>query len=218
PPDQYLETYFLYAYPKAADITNAQKEYIQGYIHDFETALINDNFATETRTYSNYKDLDSFVDFFIINEITGNIDGYRLSTYMHKQRGGKLKMGPIWDLNIGYAKQGRVPVTDWIANYNVHISQDAWMVPFWWPRLLEDPIFKQALKSRWTTLRANTFSNASVLGRVTQTANYLKDNGAIDRNYNKWTGIAVDYDGEISILKNYLENRLQWMDQTINNY
>ena len=127
-------------------------------------------------------------------------------------------MGPIWDLNIGYAKQGRVPVTDWIANYNVHISQDAWMVPFWWPRLLEDPIFKQALKSRWTTLRANTFSNASVLGRVTQTANYLKDNGAIDRNYNKWTGIAVDYDGEISILKNYLENRLQWMDQTINNY
>ncbi|KRP10531.1 MAG: hypothetical protein ABR93_00415 [Polaribacter sp. BACL8 MAG-120419-bin8] len=92
------------------------------------------------------------------------------------------------------------------------------MVPFWWPRLLEDPIFKQALKSRWTTLRASSFSDASVLSRVEQTATYLKDNGAVDRNYNRWTGIAVDYDGEISILKNYLENRLQWMDQTINNY
>jgi hypothetical protein len=217
-PDQYLETYFLYEYPKADQITNAQKEYIQGYIHDFETALINDDFTTDARTYTDYIDLDSFVDFFIINEITGNVDGYRLSTYMHKQRGGKLKMGPIWDLNIGYAKQGRVPVTDWIANYNIHVSQDAWMVPFWWPRLLEDPIFKQALKSRWTTLRATSFSDASVLGRVEQTATYLKDNGAVDRNYNRWTGIAIDYDGEVSILKNYLENRLQWMDQTIGGF
>ena len=217
-PDQYLETYFLYEYPKANEITNAQKEYIQGYINDFETALINDDFTTDTRTYTDYIDLDSFVDFFIINEITGNVDGYRLSTYMHKQRGEKLKMGPIWDLNIGYAKQGRVPVTDWIANYNVHVSQDVWMVPFWWPRLLEDPVFKQALKSRWTTLRAKTFSDASVMGRVEQTATYLKDNGAVDRNYNKWTGITVDYDGEVSILKNYLKNRLKWMDQTIGGF
>lgn len=217
-PQQFLETYFLYEYPKASVITAAQKNYIQNYIHDFETALITDDFTTEQRTYTNYIDLDSFVDFFIINEITGNIDGYRLSTYLHKDRGQKLKIGPIWDLNIGYNKQGRVPFNDWIANYNLHVSQDAWMVPFWWPRLLKDPLFKAALKSRWQTLRAGAFSNAQILGLVHGTATYLQDNGAVDRNYQKWIGIPVDYPAAVGELSTYLENRLQWMDQTIGGF
>ncbi len=214
----YLETYFLYEYPKASDITAAQKNYIQNYIHEFETALITDDFSTEERTYTDYIDLDSFVDFFIINEITGNVDGYRLSTYMHKDRGQKLKMGPIWDLNIGYNKQGRVPFNDWIANYNVHVSQDAWMVPFWWPRLLKDPVFKTALKSRWQQLRASSLSNSQVLGLVDSTSKYLQDNGAIDRNYQKWIGIPVDYPLVVSELRSYLGNRLAWMDQTIGGF
>ena len=68
-------------------------------------------------------------------------------------------MGPVWDLNIGYNRQDRVPTTDWIANYNQYVSQDAWMVPFWWTRLLEDPVFKTALRVRWNELRNNTLSN-----------------------------------------------------------
>ena len=64
-----------------------------------------------------------------MNELAGNIDAYRISTFLHKPRGGKLRFGPIWDLNIGYGRQGRVPWTDWIANYNDYVSQDAWMVP-----------------------------------------------------------------------------------------
>ena len=65
-------------------------------------------------------------------------------------RGGKLKMGPIWDLNIGYNRQDRVPFTDWIANYNQYVPRDAWMVPFWWKVFLGDDYFKQRLKERWT--------------------------------------------------------------------
>lgn len=213
---QYLETYFLYEYPKSDKITEAQKNYIQQYINDFETALLADDFSTEERSYTQYIDLDSFVDFFIINEITGNVDGYRLSTYLHKERGEKLKMGPIWDLNIGYNRQSRVPFTDWIANYNNHVSQDAWMVPFWWPRLLEDPVFQQRLKQRWQTFRSGELSTATVLGLVQSTADYLIENGAIERNYNRWNGIPVDYPQVISDLKTYLENRLSWMDDQIN--
>ena len=43
--DQYLETYFLYEYPKAENISEAQKEYIQDYIFEFETALLTDDFV-----------------------------------------------------------------------------------------------------------------------------------------------------------------------------
>ena len=65
--NQYLETYFLYEYPKSDEITNEQKNYIQGYINDFETALLQDDFSSNARTYTQFIDLVSFVDFFIIN-------------------------------------------------------------------------------------------------------------------------------------------------------
>jgi len=214
-PQQYLETYFLYEYPKARDISLLQKNYIQNYINQFETALLKDDFKTNNRTYTDYIDMDSFVDFLIINELCGNIDGYRLSTYLHKDRGQKLKMGPIWDLNIGYHRGGRVPSTDWIFNYNKYVQQDAWMVPFWWPRLMEDPKFQQALKTRWQKLRQNELSNASVLGEVDLAVNYLMSNKAIERNFNRWKGIQVNYIQETQSLKTWLTQRMSWMDQKI---
>ena len=213
--NKYLETYFVYDYPKPETINAQQKAYIKKYIDDFETALLTDNFSTTTRTYTNYIDRKSFVDFFIINEVAGNIDGYRLSTFMHKARGGKLKMGPIWDLNIGYGTDGRVPVNDWIINYNTYVTNDAWMVPFWWKRLMEDPQFKSELKTRWIELRANVLSTPTVLNLTTNTANYLTVNNAIVRNYTKWTGISFDYNSSVNQLKTYLSNRLAWMDSKI---
>jgi len=213
--DKYKETYFLYEYPDADVINEPQKKYIQNYIDSFETALLADDFISEQRTYTNYIDRKSFIDFFIINEVTGNVDGYRLSTYMYKERGGKLKMGPVWDLNIGYNLQDRVPFNDWIINYNTYVIADAWMVPFWWKRLMEDPQFRSELKVRWTELRAGVLSNLSVLSLVNETSQSLISNNAIARNYTKWTGITVNYSGSVSDLKNWLSNRLEWMDSEI---
>ena len=213
---QYLETYFLYEYPKAQNITDAQKEYIQTYVHDFETALLNDDFSSTTRTYTDYIDLSSFVDFFIINEICRNVDGYRLSTYMYKERGEKLKMGPIWDLNIGYDSGDRVPFDDWVINYNNFVQQDAWMIPFWWPRLMEDSMFKTAVKTRWQALRASELQTATLLKMVDDIAGDLQDNGAIQRNFNKWG--SVDYTQSVNALKNYLESRTAWMDGEIGQF
>ena len=216
--EQYLETYFLYEYPKADNITEPQKDYIQQYIHNFETSLLNNDPTSEEKAYTEYIDVDSFVDFFIINEVTGNVDGYRLSTYLHKDRGKKLKMGPIWDLNIGYNRQNRIPFTDWIANYNTYIPNDPWLVPFWWQKLLEDNLFRAKLKERWQSLRANTLSTNTVLGLVDATANHLIENGAVERNYQKWQGIDVNYTQSVEELKSYLENRLAWMDETITDF
>jgi len=138
-PLQYMETYFLYEYPKAADISIEQKAYIQNYVQEFETALINDDFTTDVRTYTDYIDINSFVDYFILNELVRNIDGYRISTYLHKDLGGKLKLGPVWDLNIGYEDPGRIPITQWSINYNSFVRQDPCLVPFRWDRFLADP-------------------------------------------------------------------------------
>ncbi len=218
-PNQYLETYFLYEYPAADEITGAQKTYIQDYIHQFETALLTDDFSSPGRTYTDYIDLGSFVDFFIINEVCRNVDGYRLSTYLYKGRGGKLHMGPIWDLNIGYDTGDRVPWDDWVINYNQFVGSDPWMMPFWWPRLMEDPVFRQAVKARWAALRAGALSTPEILRLVDQTAAHLQDNGAVGRNYTRWKiGEGVDYEAAVQSLKSFLETRTQWMDNEISSF
>lgn len=167
-----------------------------------------DDFSSSERTYTDFIDLISFADYFILNELTENIDAYRLSTCMHKEKSEPLRMGPVWDLNIGYNRQDRGPTTDWIANYNQYVSRDAWMVPFWWPRLLEDLVFQSALQNRWNEFRSNTLSNINVLGLVNTSSEFLISNRAIERNYIKWNCIPVDYPSVVSDLKRYLEDRL----------
>ncbi|MEM6316101.1 MAG: CotH kinase family protein [Bacteroidota bacterium] len=213
---QYLETYFLYEYPKPDIITNDQKAYIQNYINEFETALLADDFGTNTRTYTDYIDVPSFVDYFLLSELVRNIDGYRLSTYLTKDRGEKLKMGPVWDLNIGYDNPERIPFDDWVINYNNYVNQDAWMMPFWWLRLLSDPQFKAAVRTRWTALRTSELQTSNLLSLVDDTANNLIDNGAIERNATIWGN--EDYTSSVNNLKNYLENRAAWMDSEIGSF
>ena len=213
--DQYLETYFLYEYPRSDRITDQQKEYIQQYIEDFETALLEDDLTSNERTYTDYIDLNSFVDYFILNELVSNVDAYRLSTYLYKDRGEKLNMGPVWDLNIGYNLQSRIPSDDWIVNYNDYVPGDPWLVPFWWDRLLDDPIYIDLLKQRWSELRANVLATSTVENLVRETSNYLIDNGAIERNYERWSGIDVAYEAEVEAMIDYLRNRLSWMDDKI---
>jgi hypothetical protein len=81
---------------------------------------------------------------------------------------------------------------------------------------LGDDYFKQRLKERWTQYRSNQFSNQTVLNLVQETADYLIENGSIDRNYQRWIGISIDYLQVIDALKSHLQDRLLWMDQKIN--
>ncbi|MDQ3535806.1 MAG: CotH kinase family protein, partial [Bacteroidota bacterium] len=94
--------YFQYEYPKIKNITQEQREYIKDYIIDFETALSGIDFKDDEKGYRNWADMESFIDFSIVNEISKNIDGYRLSTFMHKDKNGKLIMGPVWDFNLAF--------------------------------------------------------------------------------------------------------------------
>ena len=220
---------FLYTYPKSSEISNDQKNYIKNYLNDFEEALLSSNFQDPELGYQKYIDIDSFVDFLILNEISKNIDAYRISTFMHKDKNQKLKMGPIWDFNLGF---GNVNYCDaeitsgWSYKFNDVCGGDNWKVPFWWNRLFEDPAFVSKLKNRWSDLRTNVLSDQNLQDRIDEITNFLIEHNAPRRNFDKWTIIGKyvwpnnyignNYGEEISYLKNWLEKRVKWMDEEIN--
>jgi len=96
------------------------------------------------------------------------------------------------------------------------VNRDAWMMPFWWPRLMEDPQFRHLLKTRWNELRPDILSLSEMQGMVETTAARLRNNGAAERNYRRWDkGIGIDWESSIEHLKAYLEERILWMDGEI---
>ena len=71
----------------------------------FENAVFSVNFFDDGIRYTDLINVTSFTDFLIINELSKNSDGYKLSTYMHKDREDKddrLYAGPIWDFDQTY--------------------------------------------------------------------------------------------------------------------
>jgi len=221
--------YFNYEYPKAVNIKTEQKEYIKQYVRDFENSLAGDDFKDITNGYSKYIDVDSFVDFFILNELANNVDGYRLSTYLTKNKNEPLKIGPLWDFNLAlgnanYCDGNRNDV--WAYKFNERCPGDFWVIPFWWERLLEDDNFKNKLKSRWSSLRLSTLSNSEIFNEIDDYTDELNNSDAVKNNFDKWpilgeyiwpnNYIGSTYADEINYLKSFLNTRLQWLDTEIN--
>jgi subtilisin-like proprotein convertase family protein len=221
------QTIFIqYEYPNSEDIVNEQKDYIQDYVTTFETTLEGPYFADTAIGFRKYAEEGTFIDYFIVNEISKNVDGYRLSTFFHKEKdskGGKLRMGPVWDYDIAWHNadycEGEL-YTGWA--YQFPCAYDYWQVPFWWARLLQDQKYASHLKCRWLTLRESSLSNQHILAYIDSIANQL--NEAQFRNFIRWPILGVyvwpnpwpypqTYAEEISTLKTWLTNRLTWMDE-----
>lgn len=220
---------FQYHYPKSTDIQPQQATYIQNYIDSFETVLNGPNFNDPVNGYVKYMDPLSFVDFFILNEISRNVDGYRLSTFLFKDKnskGGKINMGPYWDFNLAFGNANYCDgslYNGWSKDFNQVCSNDNYQVPFWWDKLEQDTVYLNLLRCRWENLRLNELHTDSLLAYIDTLANYL--NESQQRNFQKWpilgtyvwpnNYIGNTYQDEINYLKTWLINRINWMDNNI---
>ncbi len=219
--------FFQYEYPKATNIVAQQKEYIKQYMTAFENALAGDNFKDPTLGYAKYIDVDSFIDYFIANELSKNVDAYRLSTFMYKRKdsdGGKLFMGPIWDFNLGFGNIdfcAKGAPEGFVIRYNSICSKDFWLIPFWWDRLLQDESFRQKLTARWTALRSDKYKTAKILTYVDSVTTVLNVE-AQQRNFQKWPVlgkyvwpnyyVGQTFQQEVDWLKTWIGQRLAWLD------
>ena len=131
-------------------------------------------------------------------------------------------MGPVWDYDIAWhnANYCGGDITPGWA-YQFPCPDDYWQVPFWWSRLLQDPLYKNRLKCRWLYLRQNTLSDAWFDSYIDSISGQLME--AQERNFETWQILGINvwpnpwpyattYEGEVNTLKTWVHNRLAWLD------
>lgn len=224
---QYLDNFTSYAlringklevkYPGASRITPELTEYISRDFSRFEKALYSFDYDTARYGYQNYIDVDSFVDYFIINEVTQNTDAGLYSTFFYKDVSGKLKMC-VWDFN------------NCCDNY---IEDQTPMAGFfmqnrpWYFMLCKDEAFMEKVITRYHQLRKGILSEEAVESYIAGVQSYLGP--AIERNFEKWGYSFLpekdllyederkigSYEAAVEQYETRLVRRMRWMDEHI---
>ncbi len=222
--------FYQFHYPQDDQIVEPQKQYIEQFMHDFESKMANES-KVAAGEHLNWIDLDSFVDFFLISEFAKNIDSYRLSTFLHKDRdsiNGKLHMGPVWDYNNAYGSTHQFTAPS-VEGWALDVLLDTTATPFWWRTLRHDPHFQQRLKTRWQELSNDAFDISRIHSFINNVADTLET--VKDRNFFLWSRPGepcesywpvpdtmktfTTYEDELNYLKRWIQKRIAWMDENI---
>lgn len=213
-------------YPKPSKITAPQKSYIRDFVSRFESLMASPGYAHPDTGYSRWIAAGSFRDYLLHTEWVRNIDGYRLSSFLYKERdakGGRLHAGPVWDLDLccglpnyydGWKTDG------WVYEWDAYAVDDGSAIPFWWKTLARDPDFHKQLGCRWKELRQGPWSDKSWEAALDSLVGQVA--GAQERNFRKWEVLSSPiwpvayvpgtWTGEVDTLRNWLGTRLKWMD------
>ena len=207
-----------WVYPKEREATLEQRNYLKGFLDEFETALYGNSFADPNVGYAKYIDIGSFIDHHILTELVKNIDGYRLSTFMFKDREGKLNMGPPWDYNLTLGNANYLAGWDPTGWYYTQVG--SYQEYPWFPRLHQDPNYLAQYRTRWFELRQNVIVADKMLQQIDSLATFLDE--AQKRNFTKWKILGTyvwpnqfignTYAEEINFMKDWLTKRIAWMD------
>lgn len=227
-----FDVHLRYEYPKVDEITDDQKTYIAAFVDSMETAIYADDFADLETGYREYLDVESFIDYFLLNELSRNNDGFKKSRFFYKDKfsnGGKFHAGPPWDFDWGWKNLASCEIFESEQGEGwAHLINDCPTdnySPDWYVRLLQDTTFESHLRCRYDEYRED-FLNMDYIG------NYVDSIGALlvnvkERHYQKWPFLGVataspelepipeTYLAELEFLKEWIELRLNWLDDNL---
>ena len=230
-PQSQHSIFYQYHYPKPDEIVQQQKDYIKSKIFSFETMMaFNTNISDSADGYPKFLDADSFVDFVLVNEVAKNVDAYRLSTYLYKDRDSrntKIFAGPVWDFNLGFGNADYYNgwttngwQLEYLSNYETNMGGESFLIPNWWLKLFQDSLFQNKVYARWQNVKANIF-NTQKINHYIDSLTILLDESKT-RNFEKWPVLGVwvwpnyyvfpTYAEEVAFLKSWINNRLNWMN------
>lgn len=167
-------SYFYCLYPGRTSITEEQKIYIENQITKIENILYSDD-EKIFETYPDYINVDSFVDYFVINEYFGSYDAGQYSTYLYQDLGGKITIGPVWDFD-GAMDNARSAMLE--------TEVTSMQTKPWFERLCKDKTFLEKVGKRYAELRRGLLSDQNIDALIEEIQDYL--GGAIDREWMRW--------------------------------
>ena len=202
-------------YPKSGALTQEMADGIEQEFSDFEKALYSFDYNTRDYGYQNYIDVNSFADYFILNEFTQNYDAGYLSTYLYKDIGGKYRM-VVWDFNSA------------CNNYESAIRTEGFQMQNtpWQKMLTRDEDYDRRIIDRYRMWRGSVISEEYLMNYIDETIAYLGP--AIQRNFEVWGDAFAEYlplepesrnpdsfEDAVEDLKGFLRERGEWMDEYI---
>lgn len=188
--------------PDAEALSLAQKNWVVSWFQGLEAAMSAANANDPVHGWRAWVDGASFIDFLLVNEITRNIDGYRISTFMHKERGGRLKAGPVWDFDIAlgnadyydgenpdvYPDSPGTERNETALGWMICLQLEPWWSDFqpawWWRTLLRDPSFRAEARARWRALRKGPWSNGAIAAVIADAERRISP--ALVREFSRW--------------------------------
>ena len=187
--------------PDEDEINNYQYNYIKDYYNAAEKEL----YYGSLEGFAKYVDMNTLIDWYLLNEAIYNPElGHPKSSYMHKDKNGKLHMGPAWD-------------HDW-ETFTPHSSLKN-NNTMWFGALFRIPEFKQMVKERWNKLKGPF---ASIVTYIEDTREEIR--ASWEYNYTLWPKISngvngdtsLGYDDAVNRLKSSFINRLNSLNSIIN--
>lgn len=220
---------YQFHYPKPDSITTAQKIYIQNYISHFESLMFSSAYNNPDSGYYNLTDMASAIDYVLINELAKNVDSYRLSFFMYKDRNSvndKLFFGPVWDYNIAFGNADYYDggysdgwMMDFLSTNQEFLNYDNFQVPFWWKKIFNETVFQNSVNTRWRELQPLIFNSNFINSFIDSLVIHLDESQ--QRNFERWQilgtyvwpnfFIGQTYEEEINFLKSWIHERLQWL-------
>ncbi len=180
-------------------MVDQQLSYIRGRISEFETALFGAGFADPLTGFRPYVHMESFIDHYLVQEVTRNEDAFWSSTYLTKDRGEDgFRFGPVWDFDRSLG-----------SNHNIETSPQGWWARTrgpWMPRALEDPTFVGQMVQRWDELKP-VFT--SIANGLVPTGDALRP--AVDNDAARWRYLLHRTD-QPTFVRDWLLARIAWMD------
>ena len=203
-------TDFIMHYPKPAEVTNTQKNYIHGVFNDLASVSNQHNTAINTGIPA-VIDVASFVDFIMIAEYSSNVDVYSFSTFFHKDRCGKLRAGPVWDYNLafGYDAFGNRSKYDvWQFNNSDNNG------PKFWKDLFDTGLFRCYLAKRWFELTepGQPLNYDRVCSRIDEIDELIAE--AVARDNQRWNQMN-QHAQYVNNMKTWLQQRTNWLNQNM---
>lgn len=205
---------YIHDLPKPENVTAAQDTYIHGQFSSLQLVAGAGN-STIANGFPSKIDIPTFVDYMISSELASNVDSYQFSTYFHKDRGGKLRAGPIWDYNLTYGNDLGEPSR---SGYDVwQFDNDDNTGSKFWKDLFDNPTFKCYLSKRFHDLTqpGQPLRHQSLVALIDETVALISEAEA--REDQRWNSIW-NWTAEIDDLKTWLNSRITWMTNHLGAY